>query len=1033
MDTENSDDPKESRFDGNLSLWAIQNPLLSSYVIGLMILLGVVSFFNLGQRDMPFRTERVMVISVMWPGASAEQMELQVADKIEKKLQETPWLHALRSFSKPGETYLFITLRDAIPDPVNEVPETWYQVRKKVADMRAELPPAIQGPFFNDEFGDVFPLVYALSSEGLSMAALKDQADLVRQELLNVPSVEKVNLLGQQSEQISVEFSLTKLKQLGIPPFAVLEQIKQNNSVLPGGMLDTSDTRFYLRPADGFQSVDEIRQLLIPVAEGQSVQLQDIADVRRTYVDPARMIMRFNGKQVIGFAISMRKGENVLDLGESVSKKIVEIKQQLPVGVQLELVANQPKVVSETLDTFLLKLLMAIGIVLLVSYFSLGFRAGLVVATAFPMVLGTTFLGMLYFGMDLERISLGALIISLGLLVDDAIIIIEMMQIKMEQGLDRLNAAGEAFRSTSFPMLTGTLISIFGFLPMAIAVSMMNEFFYGFYGVLTIALVTSWLVSVFFTPFIGYHYLPDPVGDKHNGNGVYQTTFYRGLRASVSWAVTHRLIILILFALLIAATVFAGKNVAKQFFPITDRPELIIEMWLPEGSPMVRTQEVAEKLDKILAQEKQVTNHVSYLGWDTPKIFIELNIEQPADNLIKTIVLTENTDQRDALHDRLIKRIPVEIPEVRFNIDFFKFGPPTGAPIQYRVMGQDVEKIREIIAQVRTVIDDHPDTSDTYLDWRGPIKTIQFEWNKGQLARYGLSEQSLANQINQLTSSFPVSFYREDNKQIAIVARLNPTERDGLADLQGLLISLPNGEKVALEQLTQFKVSVEDGVRWRYNRYPTIAVHSQIPYDIQPHQVIQQLQPQMDAIRANLPPGYFIEVAGLVESNKIVDTAMASTLPVVLVLIVTMLMIQLRSFPLTLLVLGTAPLGLIGAVLTLYAVGKPLGFVAQLGILAMAGIIMRNSVILMDQINKDIKHNASHPWQALIESTIRRFRPIVLTAIAAVLALAPLTTDLFWGPMAYAMMGGITGATILTIFFIPALYAFLFRLKPEAI
>ena len=1016
----------------NLSLWAINRPVLSAFFIVTIIALGIVAFLNLGQRDMPSRTDRVMVVSVQWPGATAAEMEQQITDKIERKLQETPWLYSLLSFSKPGESFILINLEDGTPNASTTVPATWYQVRKKIGDMRHELPPGIRGPFFNDEFGDVFPLVYALSAPELPFAELKDYADQLRNDVLRLNMVEKANLLGVQPEQIEIALSRSKVASFGLSPMAIMTQIQQANSIEPQGFIEDEQSRYFIRANQGFESVEAIGELLINSVDGKTIRLKDVATITRGYLDPPRVKMRFDGESVIGLALSMRAGGNVVDMGKQVSEHMIEVRKKLPEGISLRLVNNQPEVVTGTLNLFQFKLMFAVLIVLVVSYFSLGFRSGLVVATAFPLVLGSTFLCMWYLDVDLHRISLGALIISLGLLVDDAIIIIEMMMVKLEQGMGRMKAAGEAFRSTSFPMLTGTLVTIIGFLPMAIAESMMREFLFGLYGVLAIALIVSWLVSVFFTPFVGYYLLPQKQTQADHSDAVYRTPFYNGLRTMVTWSVSHKSVTFLVVGVLIGMTVIAGMQVQKQFFPITDRPELVLTMWLPEGSAFAENERVVDQLDRLLADEPSVVNHVTYLGRDTPRTFIDLNIEQPNDNLSKSIILTSDANARNQLRDKLVRRIAEEIPEARFNIEYFAFGPPIGAAVQYRVKGPDLDVVETILQQVRSVVDEHPDTFGTHLDWRGSVKTVNIKWDKGQLARLGLTQQQLAGQLNSLIHGVPISHYRENTESIPIVTRLLLDERNEIADLNSLPISLPRGGTTPLSQLATVEIGVEDGIRWRHNHSPIMTVRTYVPAEVQPATVVANLQAEIDALRAELPSGYHIEDGGSVETNVIVDAAMTSAMPAVFLLILITLMVQLQSVGRTLLVLLTAPLGVIGAMMTLALFQQPLGFVAQLGITAMAGIIMRNSIILVDQIRHDIEHNAQHPWDALIESTIRRFRPIVLTAAAAIFALIPLTTDRFWGPMAYSMIGGLTVATVLTTFFVPALYSLWYRVKPDS-
>ncbi|MCG2633747.1 MAG: efflux RND transporter permease subunit [Gammaproteobacteria bacterium] len=1018
--------------NSNLSEWGLKHRALTAYFIVLVLALGGWAFTNLGQTDMPNYTLKLMVIRVLWPGATAEEMALQVADRIELKLQETPWLDNIKTYSKPGESVLLVAVDDAAPNPKKTVPEIWYQIRKKVSDMRLELPDGVIGPFFNDEFGDVFPLVYALSGEAFDYGELEDAVKRMRQQLLLVPSVEKVYLWGEQEERIFVEFSAARLAQLGVHPARLVETLQARNKVEPSGFVENSDSRIYVRVDGGYHGLEEIKDTAIEAADGRLLRLGDIAEVKRGFIDPPQMKMRFNGQQSIGLAISMSEGDNVLDFAALVTARIAELEKTLPLGMTLNLVADQPTVVDATLKLFLKKLAIAIGIVLVVSYFSLGLRSGLVVATAFPLVLSITFVMMHLIGIDLQRISLGALIISLGLLVDDAIIIIEMMLIKMEEGLDRFAAATFAYTSTSFPMLSGTLVSMMGFMPMALAQSGGKEFLFGLYMVLTIALLSSWVVSVIFTPYIGYHLLPDVARDhEHSEKEVYSSRFYQTLRVTVGWCVGHRGLVVVLVLGLLGGAIYSTRFLNKQFFPLTPRPELIVELWGSESAPFDSVEREVQRFEEIVLKEDGVVNIASYLGMDTPRIFTDLTIEQPQPNMAKLYILTEDVHQRAAVKDRVLTLLDEEFPALRGRVDYFMFGPPAGIPLQLRVMGEDPELLRGIAKRVEEVFLSHPLPRDVHSDWRGRINALHLRVDQDKAQALGLSSQDLSRNLNMLLTGLPATQLREGDKRIDIVLRLQEADRVDPARLAELPVALPDGRSIPLGQVAHVELQAEEGVYWRYNRFPTITVRGSIPLQSTPHEVMTDIGPQIDEIRATLPDGYFIEIAGVVEVNADMDAALTKVIPIVFLGIVTILMIQLQSFSRTAMVLATAPLGIIGAVVILMIVGLPLGFVAQLGILAMAGIVMRNSVILVDQIRQDLIAGRSE-WDAVIESTVRRFRPIVLTSVAAVFALIPLTTDTFWGPMAWAMMGGLTVATALTVLFVPALYAAWFRVKPEA-
>ncbi len=1013
----------------NLAEWGLRRPVLTAYLIGLVLLAGTVAFFSLGQTDMPNYTVRTMLLRVYWPGASAAQIEQQVVDKIERKLQETPWLDNVSSTSKPGEAWIWVNLSTSLADPAPVVPQIWYQVRKKVSDIQASLPPGVRGPYFDDEFGDVHPLIYGVWGDEFSYAELKDRADWLRDELLRLDIVEKVVLTAAQPQRAYVEFSTARLANLRVSPLALIDAIAGQNAMQPAGMVENPDGRTRLRLGGQFASVDDIGKVTVTAADGRLLPLGEIADVKRGYQDPPELRMRVNGHPAVGLAISMADGHSVTDLRHEVVLLMERLQAGLPLGLHTTLVADEPAVVAHSLNKFLIKLGLAIGIVLLVSYFTLGFRCGLVVATAFPLVLGATFATMKLLDIDLQRISLGALIISLGLLVDDAIIIVEMMLVKMRQGLDRFHAASAAYTSTSLPMLTGTLITVAGFMPIAIAESGMREFMFGLYGVITTALLASWLVSVLFTPYLAYRMLPTKP-DRHP-EGLYDTPFYHRLRSLVRGCVDHRWWLLAAVAGLAALSLLAGRQVEKQFFPLTDRPDLIVETWLPEGASFTANESVAKALDKMLAAEPGVQRWVSYIGFDTPRMFTDLWIEPPAHNVVKTYILATDGATRDRLRENLTTRIAQDLPQARTRVNVFPFGFPVPASLEYRVSGPDRQKLREIASDVRAAIETYPQATGVHYDWRGPISTIEVDLDHPRLAALGLSARRLGESLDMLLSGRAVTELRDGDETVEVVLRLTDDERTRLSYLSSVPVPVADGSTLPLGQLARLDLGVEEGVVRRYNRVPTITVRADLPWQVQPLAVDALLSRKLDAIRTQLPLGYHVEVGGTGEMNTEADMAIAAVMPIIAVVIITLLMVQLQHLGLTLLVLASAPLGIIGVLFTLYATDLPLGLVARLGVLALAGITMRNTVILVDQIRQDVAAGISR-YEAVIESTVRRFRPIVVTAAAAILAFIPLLTDPFWGPMAYAMMGGLLAATILTVLFVPALYAAGFRLKPPS-
>ncbi|WP_448509018.1 efflux RND transporter permease subunit [Immundisolibacter sp.] len=1010
----------------NLAAWGLRRPALTTYLIGLILLAGTVALLNLGQTDMPDWTLRNMLLRVYWPGASAEQIEQQVVDKIERKLQDLPYLDNVTSTSTPGEAWIWVNLTNRMTDTRRIVPQAWYQVRKRVGDIRDSLPAGVQGPYFNDEFGDVHPLVYGVWGDEFSYAELKHSADWLREELLRQDIVEKVVLVADQPQRVYANLSTARLGNLRISPLALIEAIAGRNAVQPAGQIENAADRLRLRLGGQFRTIDDIRAVAVKAADGRQLPLADIADVHAGYLDPPQLRMRVNGHAAVGLAISMVPGGSVANLRRDVADLMQRLQAGLPVGLNVTVVADEPQVVARSLHKFQVKLAMAIGIVLIVSYLTLGWRSGLVVAMAFPLVLGATFVGMKMLDIDLQRISLGALIISLGLLVDDAIIIVEMMLVKMRQGLDRFHAASAAYASTSLPMLTGTLVTIAGFMPIAIAKVGIREFMFGLYGVVAIALLVSWLVSVLFTPYMAYRILPAIV-DHHEE--VYDTPFYRRLRSLVRACVDYRWRLLAAVAGLAALAMLAGRQVEKQFFPLTDRPDLIVETWLPEGASCAANEAVAKSLDNMLANEPGIERWVDYVGFDTPRIFTDLWLEPPAHNVVKTYILATDRPTRDRLRDQLRTRIARELPQARTRVNVFPFGIPVPASLEYRVSGPDRRKLRQIAAEVRAAIASYPLATGVHYDWRGPIGIVKVDLDHARLTALGLSAQRLGESLDMLLSGRPVTQLRDGDETIDVVLRLTDDERTRLGYLPSVPVPLADGSSLPLGQLARLNLAVETGVVRRYNRMPTITVRADIPWYVQPLDVDAQLKDKLDAVRARLPLGYHLEVGGTGELNAEVDEAIGAAMPIIVVVIVTLLMLQLQHLGLTALVLATAPLGMIGVLFTLWAVDLPLGFVARLGVLALTGITMRNTVILVDQIRQDIAAGLSR-YDAVVESTVRRFRPIVVTAAAAILALIPLLTDPFWGPMAYAMMGGLTMATVLTVLFVPALYAACFRVQP---
>ena len=1013
----------------NLSEWALKHQSFVLYLMIIAAVFGVASYLKLGQAEDPEFTFRVMVVRAVWPGATAVEVEQQVTDRIEKKLQETPGLDFLRSYSRPGESVIFVNLREDV-NP-KSVADTWYQVRKKISDIRNTLPQDVAGPFFNDEFGDTYGSIYAFTADGFTHAELREYVEDIRQELLHVPDVSKVDFVGLQDEKIYIETSDAKLATLGIDPALIIDTLQTQNVMISAGDVSTASDRVFLRISSDFQTVENIREIGIR-AGGNTFRLGDIAKVYRGYVDPPTVRMRFEGKDAIGLAVSMKPGGDIIALGQHLRAELERIKAALPVGIDIHKVSDQPSVVKSSVHDFTQSLMEAVIIVLVVSLFSLGLRTGLVVVISIPLVLAIVFVCMWAAGIDLQKISLGALIIALGLLVDDAIIAIEMMALKLEQGWDKLRAATFAYTSTAFPMLTGTLITVAGFLPVGLAKSAAGEYTFGIFAVTGIALIVSWFVAVIFIPYIGVHLLkPHALPEGHDEHAVYQKPFYRRFRAAVSWCVDHRWLVIGATVLAFALSLFGFRFVQQQFFPNSTRPEIIVDLWLPEGSSWQQTEAEARRLEQYLSRQPEVENYTTYLGGGSPRFVLVLDRQLNNTNLAELVIQSRSLKEREALIHRLEDSFKVDFPNARVRATRLPNGPPVGYPVQFRVSGSDTSKLRDIAEEMAAVMRQNPHTRDVNLDWNEKSKILKLEVDQNKARALGISTQELAFNLRTLLSGSTVTQFREDNELIDIVARTEFPNRNNIGRLQDLNIHIGNGRYVPLSQIAHIHYDAEDGVIWRRNRFPTITVRADIPESVQAPDVTKQIWPQLQAIHDRLPPGYSMEIGGAMESSIKAQASINAVMPLMLVVVVTLLMIQLQSLSRTALVLLTAPLGLIGVTLALLVFHMPFGFVAMLGVIALAGMIMRNSVILVDQIEQDIRAGHS-AYEAIVESAVRRFRPIMLTALAAILGMIPLSRSIFWGPMAAAIMGGLFIATVLTLLVLPAMYAAWFRVRKPA-
>ena len=1024
----------------NLSEWALRHRSMVAYLILVFMLGGAISYFKLGRAEDPDFTIKVMVVRTLWPGATAREVELQVTERIEKKLQEAPWLDVVRSNSKAGESLVFVVLKDYTPK--KEVPEAWYQVRKKIGDIKQSFPVGVQGPFINDEFGDTFINIFAVTGDGFDLARLRLEADRLARELRLVPDVKKVELIGVQEEKIFVEISHAKLAMLGIDPLLIYDALQKQNAMVPSGFFETPTDRMRLRVSGDFTSEESVREIGVQAA-GQFFRLGDIANVKRGYVDPPTPRMRVKGEPAVGVAIVMNKGADVIALGERLRSEVARMQKDLPQGIDIHVVANQPEIVSQAIGLFMSSLAEAVIIVLAVSFLSLGLRTGTVVALSIPLVLAITFLLMEAFGIDLQRISLGALIIALGLLVDDAIIAVEMMVVKMEQGWDRFRSATFAYASTAFPMLTGTLITVAGFMPVGFARSAAGEYTFSIFAVVGIALIVSWVVAVVFTPYLGYKILNakklQAKGAQH-GDDIYETPFYRRVRDAVDWCVRRRwLVIGSTVMAFVLSLVVLNTVVEKQFFPASSRSELLVDVWLPQGSSLKATERVATKVEKLLLNEpefsKSIKDFASYIGNGSPRFYLPLDQQLFNDNFAQFVVVTKDINAREELKSRLDAYFAADnadwragLANARIRVLRLENGPPVGFPIQFRVSGENLAELRKVAEQVATVMRANPHVKDVNFDWNEMGKSVRLEIDQDRARALGVSSHDLSNSVNSMLAGSAITQVRDGDYLVDVVVRAPGDERARMSALADINIRTASGRYVPLAQVAKISYQLEDVLINRRNRLPTITVRADIRDDVQAPVISAQIDPELDAVREKLSPGFRIELGGATEESTKGEASIKAVMPWMLMVVITLLMLQLQSIGRTILVLLTAPLGLIGVAIALMLFNAPFGFVANLGVIALSGMIMRNSVILVDQIEQDEK--AGKPtWEAIVGSTVRRFRPIMLTAAAAILAMIPLQRSIFWGPMAVAIMGGLIVATLLTVFFLPALYAAWYRVK----
>ena len=1005
----------------NLSDWAIRH---RSFVVFLMLMVtgaGLAAYFELGRSEDPAFSIKTMVVQAAWPGATMDDTLTQLTERIERKLQETPNLDYLRSYTSPGQTTIFVNVKGTVGP--KEIPDVWYEVRKKVGDIRSLLPAGVVGPTFNDEFGDTFGLIYGFTADGFTHRELRDHVEDVRSQLLHVPDVSKIDVIGAQDEKIFLEFSTERLAGLGLDEQSLLASLKAQNAVTPAGVVQTANEKILVRVSGDIRSERDLLAVNF-VVNGRMVPLSDIAAVRRSYGDPPQPMFRVNGQPAIGLAIAMRDGGDVLALGKNVERTMARIKGNLPYGIETKLVANQPVTVEHSINEFMKTLWEAVAIVLGISFLSLGLRAGAVVALSIPLVLAVVFLSMWYAGIDLQRISLGALIISLGLLVDDAMITVETMITRLELGATKEDAATFAYTSVAFPMLTGTLVTVAGFVPIGFARSSAGEYTFSIFAVVGIALVASWFVAVIFSPLLGVALLPSTAKHAHAEPGRVMRVFRTALLATMRYRWATILFTLGIFAL----SIYGLRFVSQQFFPASDRPELLVDLKLPLNASIYASEKEASRLERLLAGDNDIDRWSTYVGRGAVRFYLPLNVQLASDYFSQIVIVTKSLEARERVQTRLVTALENEFPVAIARVSPLELGPPVGWPLQYRITGPDPGLVREAAFKVADLMGAHPHVQKVNFDWIEPARTLQIRVNQDEARLLGLSSEDLAQTLNGVVTGATVTQVRDGIYLIDVVARAETDQRTSLSTLRTLQVPLLNGRVVPLTQLAVVSYGQEFPLIWRRDRLPTLTVQADVAGAL-PADVVKSLSAKVSDLGATLPEGYGLQVGGTAEESAKSQASVLAVVPLMLMLMLTLLMIQLQSFQRLLLVLSVAPLGLIGVVIALLLANKPLGFVALLGVLALVGMIARNSVILIDQVQVEIAHGL-HPWDAVVTATMHRFRPILLTAAAAILGMIPIAPTVFWGPMAYAIMGGLSVATLLTLVFLPALYVAWFRIQP---
>ena len=1006
----------------NLSALAVRERAITLFFILLSVIAGVYAFLSLGRAEDPAFTIRALVVSAVWPGATTEEMQDQVVNRLEKRIQEVEYLYRLETSVRPGRADIIVEFHDYSPS--KKVPDLLYQVRKRMQDEAPRLPKGVIGPIVNDDFSDVYFTLLALTARGMPMRELTREAEAIRDRLQRLPGVQKAVLVGERPERVFIEFDTAKLLSLGIAPESILDAIEANNRLLPAGLIETNGPRMYLRMDNSLDNAKQIES--VPIRIGTKlVKLGDIAEVKTGYEDPPTYMVRSRGQDAILLGVVMQQGENGLKLGEELQTFFSQERARMPLGLELTQLTNQANAIKAAVNLFQVKFLAAVAVVMAVSILAIGLRAGLVVGIAIPVTLGLTFLLMKITGINLDRITLGALIISLGLLVDDAIISIEMMIVKMEQGWSRLNAAAHAWNVTAAPMLFGTLVTVSGFVPIGFAQSGVGEYAGNIFWVLAFSLLVSWLVAVTFTPYLGVKLLPDYKHPESGAHDPYATPAYEKLRSLVTWCVTHRKTVVgATVALLVLSIMGMAGPVQKQFFPTSDRTEVLVSIYLPQGSSISVTNQTTQKLEKLLAAMPEVDTLSAYVGAGAPRFFISSNPEQPDPAFAKLIAVTHSKKDRDIVIDKLRKHIEQgDFPEARVRVTSLLYGPPVIWPVCFRVVGPDVNELRRIAHQVRDIMQAHPNVRDANLEWDERAPTLRLEMDPDRLRLIGLTPRDIAQQLQFQLDGVPITELRQDIRTVEVRAR--GSRGDALLPEQ-IEIKTQDGKKVPLAQLGTIEIRYEDPVIRRHNRQPAISVRGDVE-GAQAPDVSWQVWKSLEQIRQQLPQDYQLEIGGSVEQSGKADASIQKLQPLMVGLMLIFIMLQMRSFSGTFMVVATAPLGLIGAVISLLLFNQPFGFVALLGLIGLAGILMRNTLILTQQVNDNIDEGMEIR-SAVIEAAVQRSRPVMLTALAAALAFIPLTWDSFWGPLAYVLIGGVAVGTVITILFVPALYALWFRL-----